>query len=161
MTKKTTSNPSEQTAKKLHQLSKINPDRRKILRAIVNAAPENISRKAQLNSYFSSDQNVPATSKTNLFSGARAFAGVAVVAILVIGSSTLMWIGFSRSGNNNTQFSQSQLQANGKLSNALNSINQQTTEETTAVKTLQDESSGVNAAEQQLDKMQESVDVQF
>ena len=160
MSKITNPNHIEQNAKRLSALSEINTDRHDLLHRIINSAPENLLNKSQLNNYFSQEQH-SSDYKHSWYNTAKIYSGIAVVAIIVMGSGTLMWVGISRNNNNNTQFSQSQLQANGKLSNAINTINQQTSEESTLVKSSPTEQPSVSAAEQGLNQIGESLDVQF
>jgi hypothetical protein len=159
MSKTTNSNHIEQNAQRLNALSVINADRHDLLHKIINSAPDNLLDKSQLNTYFSQEQQT-LKSKPRWFNTVKVYSGIAVIAILVIGSGTLMWVGFTRN-NNSTQFNQSQLQANGKLNNAINTINQQTSEESALVKSSPTEQPSVSTAEQGLNQLEESLDVQF
>lgn len=151
----------EEVAHKLSRFSKIEADRRELLHIIVNSAPEDLQTDAQLNTYFSLDKDKPKNRQAAWLGGARAYASLAIIIVLVFGGGGIMWLGLTRqsSTNSSEQFSASQLQANGKLTNAVNSITQETTDESSAI--LSSQTENTDATDTQLQQMQESINAKF
>lgn len=158
----TVKNTEEETAKKLQYFSGVSLDKRYLLRSIVNSAPENLTHKAQLNTYFAIDENEPDSMRAGWLGGARAYAGLAVVALVLLGSG-LMWFNFTKPSavNSPSQFSSSQTVANGKVSNAVNAITEQTSNEADTALSSQVDNAAVSEANSQLQQMQESINAKF
>lgn len=157
-----TKNREEETVKKLQQFRTLSLDKRDLLRGIVNSAPEDITHKANLNAYFAVSEDESLAERAGWLSGARAYAGLSIIVFVLVGSG-VMWFNFTKpsTGNLPSQFSSSQTVANGKLSNAVNAITEQTTNEADTALSSQIDNSVVSEANQQIQQMQESINAKF
>ncbi len=157
--KSTQEDRAEQNAQQLREFSRISPNKRSLLRDIVNSAPSNISRDNRLDNYFAAENEQPQTTglaKRPLF---RAYAGIAVALVLVVGGS-IVWFG-RQSRTSDTQNQSSQVAANGKVANAINAITQQAQTELQTAQTATIDTANLDAVNTQLGQMQEAVNEKF
>ncbi len=150
---------AEKTAQNLHTLSTIHPDKRILLRKIVKSAPANLTQENRLNDYFSHDIDEVVNSSPNKLPIMRVVLPMALVFIVLLGG--IFWLGSQNNASLNTSIQQSQVSANGKVSNAVNAITQQAQAELQTVQTANIETVNLDAVNNQLGQMQEVTNEKF
>ncbi len=146
---------AEKNAQRLSGLSSISPDKRHLLREIVNSAPQNLTQNSQLNTYFATTAQQSGHETASKQPMLRIYAGMAVVAVLLLGSG-IFWFGW-QNRSLNTPSQSSQISANGKVANAVNTITQQAETELQTVQTANIDATNLDTINTQLGQMQEVV----
>ncbi len=152
-------NDAENNAKKLRQLSNISPDKRQLFERIVKSAPQNLTNESHLNNYFATEykeDEYSARSKQSIY---RIYATLAVAVVFLLGGGIFLLGWQNRSINISSQ--SSQIVANGKVSNAVNAISEQTQSELKTVQSANIDTTNLDTINTQLGQMQEVINEKF